>query len=51
MDFSDSQILKILIESQYLSESQHRDITKKANEIRRNLRQIHNVTIGGVTKE
>jgi len=51
MDFTDNQILKILIKSQYISETQRKDIARKANDIRRNLRQIHNVTIGGVTKE
>jgi len=51
MNFSDNKILKILFDNQYITESQRKDITRSSNEIRRKLRQIHNVTIGGVTKE
>jgi general secretion pathway protein E len=51
MDFSDNQILKILIENQYISESQKKDISRNVNEMKKKLRQVHNVTIGGVKKE
>jgi len=51
MDFSDNQILKILIDSQHISDDQRREISKKASEIRRKLKQIHSISIAGASKE
>ncbi|ETR73563.1 MAG: General secretion pathway protein E [Candidatus Magnetoglobus multicellularis str. Araruama] len=51
MNFSDNHILKILMDKEYISESQRAEIIRKSSEIRRNLKQVHNVNIGGVTKE
>ncbi|KPA16431.1 type II secretion system protein E [Candidatus Magnetomorum sp. HK-1] len=51
MSLSDQNILKILENHAYITTSQRRDIIKKSSEIKRNLKQIHTVTIGGMPKE
>jgi len=51
MILSDNHILTSLAKHQLITNSQQFDILKKSNEIRRNLKQIHSVNIGGITKE
>ncbi|MBF0451065.1 MAG: type II/IV secretion system protein [Candidatus Magnetomorum sp.] len=51
MKLSDHHILKILEDNQYITTSQRRDILKQSNEIKKTLKQVHTVNIGGVPKE
>ena len=51
MNLSDKNILEILEKHSYITKTQRQDILKKSGEIRRNLKQVHTVTIGGIPKE
>ena len=51
MNISDHRILKILEDSKNITSSQKRDILRQSKEIKQNLKQVHSVNIGGVTKE
>jgi general secretion pathway protein E len=51
MNISDHRILKILEDSKNITSSQKREILRQSKEIKQNLKQVHSVNIGGVTKE